>query len=439
MSNELIGFSSLPADTFAEGPPAGGDSGDGTPINANGRTGPFPGQPVQGFSGVQFAPDGNGVFWFLSDNGFGKQENSTDYLLRLYQLDPNFAGAENGDGSVEIQGFFQLSDPDNLIPFDIVNEDSKERLLTGSDFDIESFVIDDSGDLWIGEEFGPYVLHFDSEGKLLEAPIPTPNITDFNTLNGQDPITGVAVVDSVAGDFVQSPQNPDLGDELPNLSGSKGYEGIAFSPDRTTLYPLLEGRVVGDPENSLRIYEFDVASSSFTGLVGYYPTQDGNPIGDFTPINDTEFLVIERDHNSGEKAEFKKIFKIDLAQIDENGLVKKTEVVDLLNIQDPNDLNGDGETTYSMPFGNIEAVVVVDQNTILVANDNNYPFSMGREGDIDNNEAVLIQLEESLDLDSTLGGNAFTRSFLNNTGSRFAYFPYIVFLVLTIYYIWRNK
>ena len=27
------------------------------------------GQPVQGFSGVQFAPGNTGAFWFLSDNG----------------------------------------------------------------------------------------------------------------------------------------------------------------------------------------------------------------------------------------------------------------------------------------------------------------------------------------------------------------------------------
>ncbi len=185
---------------------------------------------------------------------------------------------------------------------------------------------------------------------------------------------------------------------------------MAFSPDRMTLYPLLEGVVDGDPENALRIYEFDVASSSFAGLVGYYPTTDGNPIGDFTPINESEFLVIERDGGEGEEAEFKKIFKINIDNVDENGFVEKTEIVDLLNIADPNDLNGDGETTYTMPFVTIEDVLVVDEDTILVANDNNYPFSMGREDGIDNNEMVLIELEESLDLDPRLGGTAVSMS-----------------------------
>ncbi|MEA5519782.1 glycerophosphodiester phosphodiesterase family protein [Limnoraphis robusta Tam1] len=192
--------------------------------------------------------------------------------------------------------------------------------------------------------------------------------------------------------------------ELPNLSTSRGFEGMAYSPDLTTLYPLLEGSVTGDPENALRIYEFDVESSSYTGLVGFYPTDvPGHAIGDFTPINETEFLVIERDNNQGEAAAFKKIFKIDISQVDDNGFVEKEELVDLLNIADPDDLNGDGETTFSFPFVTIEDVLVLDEKTILVANDNNYPFSVGRGPDIDNNEIIQLELDEPLNLDPRLG------------------------------------
>ncbi|MEO1400135.1 MAG: glycerophosphodiester phosphodiesterase family protein [Cyanobacteria bacterium J06635_1] len=190
----LKGFASLPADTFADGPTSGADNGriDAVkriqPISANGRTGPFDGQPVQGYSGVQFAPDSDGsTFWFLSDNGFGGESNSADYLLRLYQAVPSFRGAD-GDGSVDIQGFVQLRDPNGLIPFEIQNGDTDERLLTGTDFDIESFVIDGNGDIWVGEEFGPFLLHFNSDGELLEAPIATPNPLDLSTLNGQAPL-----------------------------------------------------------------------------------------------------------------------------------------------------------------------------------------------------------------------------------------------------------
>jgi glycerophosphoryl diester phosphodiesterase len=185
---KLIGFASLPADTLSSGP----DSGSALSNPTNGRPTPFKGQPVQGLSGVQFSRGGDGnQFLFLSDNGFGALSNSADYLLRLYKADPAFAGVEGGNGSVELAGFIQLSDPDKKVPFSIVREGTSERWLTGADFDVESVAIAPNGDLWIGEEFGPFILHFDSQGRLLDAPYATPNAgfgRSFNTLNGQPPL-----------------------------------------------------------------------------------------------------------------------------------------------------------------------------------------------------------------------------------------------------------
>ncbi|QMS89143.1 esterase-like activity of phytase family protein [Nostoc edaphicum CCNP1411] len=773
MAIELVGFASLPADTYGDGPVSGEE------ISGNGRTGPFPGQPIQGFSGVQFA--NNDSLYFLSDNGYGSKDNSEDFLLRIHRLDPSFKGTENGDGTVKVLDYIQLSDPNNKIPFQIVNEGTTDRLLTGADLDVESFVFDKDGTIWVGEEFGPYLLHFDAAGKLLEAPIATPDF--FKTLDGEAPkilghrgasgklpehtleaykqaiadgadfiepdlvvtkdgvliarhepalailnpdgtlnlsntttdvyditkypqfadrkktvsldgteITGwfaedftleeiktlraiqrvpfrdqsfngqfeiptlaeiidlvkeveaetgkkigiypetkhptysaeeatyvgttekinrniseilidtlkaenftdpsrifiqsfevgnlkdlhdrimpeagvdiplvqlfdaagitlngeiietqpydfevsddlrtygdlrtpeglaeiatyadgigpwkrliVSVrgtdanndgladdinndgtvneadrtllppttlvqdahnaglqvhpytfrdedlylaadykgnpelefqqffqlgVDALFTDFpdtgdkvrdflsdpqnnlVRSPQNPDVlsGDAFANLGGSKGFEGGAINASKTKLYMLLEGTVQGDAPGALRINEFDIASRKYTDNKLYYKLE--NPayaIGDLAVINDNEYLVVERDGGQGTSAQFKKIFKIDLSKTDSNGYVVKEEVADLLNIQDPNDLNGDGKTTFDFPFVTIENVLVVDKNTILVANDNNYPFSTGRPGDdpqnpvIDNNEIILLKLENPLNLAPGLG------------------------------------
>ncbi|MDZ7963230.1 MAG: esterase-like activity of phytase family protein [Aulosira sp. DedQUE10] len=767
---ELVGFASLPADTFSDGPASG------SKISANGKTGPFPGQPVQGLSGVQFANSNS--FYFLSDNGYGSKDNSADFLLRIQRLDPNFKGTENGDGSVKVLDYIQLSDPDKKVPFTITNEGSSERFLTGADFDVESLVVDKDGSFWIGEEFGPYLLHFDSSGKLLDAPIATPD--DFKTLDGKapkvlghrgasgdrpehtlesyklaieqgadfiepdlvvtkdgvliarhepalailnadgtvntgntttnvatiakfsdrkktvnldgNPITGwfaedftlaeikelkaierlsfrdqsyngqleiptlkeiidlvkdveaktgkkigiypetkhptytaqeatyvgtdtkinrnlgqilidtlkannftdpsrifiqsfevanlkelhdvimpkagvdiplvqlldasdidingkiiesqpydlkvsadkrtygdlrtpeglaeiakyadgigpwkrmiVSVkgtdangdgkaddvnkdgtvndadktllapttlvqdahtaglqvhpytfrnedrylaadykgkpelefqqfiqlgVDAYFTDFpitgdkvrdqlsdpqyniVRSPQNPDVlaGKAFANLGGSKGFEGGAINASKTKLYMLLEGTVQGDPTGALRINEFDIASRKYTGKqLNYKLDNQANAIGDLTVINDNEYLVIERDNNQGAAAKFKRIYKIDLSKTDSKGYVAKEEIADLLNIQDPNDLNGDGKKTFDFPFQTIEDVLVVDKNTILVANDNNYPFSTGRPGNdpqnpkIDNNEILLLKLEKPLNLAPGLG------------------------------------
>jgi glycerophosphoryl diester phosphodiesterase len=204
------------------------------------------------------------------------------------------------------------------------------------------------------------------------------------------------------------PNNPYYGDQVvANLNRSQGLEGLGFSPDRQTIYPMLEGTVVGDPAGSLRIYKFDVASGQYQGLVGRYQlSSPSNALGDLTPINDHEFLLIERDNLQGSSAAFKKIFKVNFNQVDANGFVAKQEVVNLLTIQDPNDLNKDGSNTYTMPFQTIENVLVLDSKTILVANDNNYPFSIGRPPNIDNNEIVVIELDQPLALDNRLGAAA---------------------------------
>ncbi|MFB2937339.1 esterase-like activity of phytase family protein [Aerosakkonemataceae cyanobacterium BLCC-F154] len=713
---ELQGFALLPADTFAGGPPSGSQ--------ASSLGGPFPEQPVQGFSGVQFADKDS--FWFVSDNGFGSKTNSPDYLLRIYRLEPEFRGA-SGDGTVKVQEFISLSDPDNKIPFPIVNEGTRERLLTGADFDIESFVFASDGTIWVGEEFGPYMLHFDRTGKLLEAPIPTPNFADIKTLSGELPIvighrgasgyrpehtlvsyelaidlgadyiepdlvstkdgvliarheneisgtTDVALrpefadrkttktidgqqytgwftedftlaeiktlkakerldfrdqtfngqfeiptlqeiidlakqksaetgrtigiypetkhptyfdsvglsleeplvtvlkangydnenspvfiqsfevqnlkdlnqlidvplvqlldavdvgpngvlietkpfdfvvnndprtygdlrspqglaeiatyadgigpwkrmivsvdannntlppttlvqdahaagllvhpytfrdeprylaanynnnpiteyeqffrlgVDGLFSDFsdtalkarsetlvsgiVQSPDHPDVlaGTATSNLPRSRGYEGLAINPSKTKLYGLLEGPVTGDPDDTLRINEFDPTSKEFTGIAGRYRLEaEGNAIGDLAVINDNEYLVIERDGRQGNEAQLKKIFKINLAEKDADGYVAKTEVADLLNIQDPQDLNQDGSTTFRFPFVTIENVLAIDQNTILVANDNNFRGGAGRPPEPDQNEFLLLKLNEPLNIDPRVGVSA---------------------------------
>jgi len=381
--NELVGFASLPADTFATGPAAGAG------ISANGRSGPFPGQPVQGFSGVQFAPNADGAFWFLSDNGFGSKTNSGDYLLRIYQIRPNFRTASGGDGTVAVESFVQLSDPDGRVPFPIVNETS--RLLTGADFDIESMVLTGKDEMWIGDEFGPFMLRFDLTGRLLSAPVATPNLDANRQL---DPNADV-----------RSPQNPYLTDPAQaNLGGSKGFEGMAFHPNREVAFPMLEGTVQGDPAGALRIYAFRMKQGAFKRLMGFYQLEEpSHAIGDFTPINGGQYLVIERDGGQGATAQFKKIYKISFGSIDSGGFIRKQEVVDLLNIADPNDLNGDGKTVFDFPFVTIENVLVIDERTILVANDNNYPFSVGRGPDIDNNEMILVRTKFPLKLDSRVG------------------------------------
>ncbi|MEY4513152.1 MAG: hypothetical protein RLZZ450_5274 [Pseudomonadota bacterium] len=89
---------------------------------------------------------------------------------------------------------------------------------------------------------------------------------------------------------------------------------------------------------------------------------------------------------------------IDLDQTDASGRVQKTPLVDLMNIADPHDLNGDGSALYTFPYVTIESVLIVDAKTLLVLNDNNFPGGGGRSAAPDSTEFLLIRLDAGLDV-----------------------------------------
>ncbi|MFB0899321.1 MAG: esterase-like activity of phytase family protein, partial [Polaromonas sp.] len=93
---------------------------------------PFKGQPVQGHSGIKRMADGS--YWLLTDNGAGSKANSPDFMLYLNRYSVDFKSGQ----FKRLETVF-LHDPDRKVPFRIVHEGSKQRYLTGSDFDTESF------------------------------------------------------------------------------------------------------------------------------------------------------------------------------------------------------------------------------------------------------------------------------------------------------------
>jgi hypothetical protein len=356
----------------------------------------------------------------MVDNGFGSKASSPDALLRVYAVKPDFkTGAVTpvnrftGEelASFSSESFITLRDPGRKIPFNIVADGANypgtpvaggtipvdpsiksERLLTGADFDIESIRRAPDGTFWFGDEFGPYLVHTDAHGRVLEAPIPLPNFRKIPTTPGGTEVNPL----------VQAVSNP-VRTLAANLPDSGGFEGMALNASRTRLYTLLEKAINGDPVRTrLIISEFSLKSRAYTGKTfGYIMDSASNAIGDFTALSDRHFVIIERDGGQGDPADprftsparFKKIFRIDLERVGADGNLVKEEVADLMNIYDPRDVAADGRTNtvFKFPFTTIEDVLPLDNNRLLVINDNNFPFSSGRESGVaDNDEFIVI-------------------------------------------------
>ncbi len=361
---------------------------------------PFTGQAVQGFSGVKWMKDGTA--WVTGDNGFGTRANSPDAMLMFYHVRFDWQKHQ----IVLLRTVF-LHDPDNILPFNVVNAASKTRYLTGADLDIESIqLIGDN--FWFGDELGPYLIRADRNGK----------------------VTGIFET-MIDGRVVRSPDHYAV--TTPSVPGqfntvarrSRGFEGMAASPDGRFLYPLLEGPIwdaeakgweTREGREVLRILEFDVQKTAYTGRSWRYQLEvNGNNIGDFNMIDASTALIIERDNREGipelacngparadcfnAPAQFKRVYKIDLGGTAPDGTVRKIGYIDLLNIADPDKRAKQGVTAgrFTMPFWCIENVDVVDADHIIVGNDNNFLVGGGREiGKHEDTEFVLLRVSDFL-------------------------------------------
>ena len=372
---------------------------------------PFIGQPVQGFSGIKPVQGEPGAYWVLTDNGFGTRRNSGDALLMFHKVRPDFRS-----GQVAVEQTIFRSDPARRVPFRIAHEGTDARYLTGSDFDPESIQpIPNQGGFWIGEEFGPFLIRVDMQGRVQQV-VET-------TLEGR-------AIRSPDHPALQVPASPTAGVAFQSQR-SGGYEGMAMLPDGSRLWALLEKPVLtaeGRPEGAfLRLIEFDTARAAWTGRSLKYRLEPGaTAIGDFNFIDERRALVIERDNGEGDPslacpagqtaaatppacfhapARLKRIYLVDLGAVDAEGYVAKLAHIDLMAIQDPENLarqRGDRAAEaprdrFSFPFFTIEDVAMVDAEHIIVANDNNLPFSAGRHlTRADDNELILLRVPEFL-------------------------------------------
>nr|WP_232295005.1 esterase-like activity of phytase family protein [Parafrankia sp. EUN1f] len=154
-------------------------------------------------------------------------------------------------------------------------------------YDPEGLVALRDGTFWISDEYGPYITHFDRDGKAIER---------------------------------LSPFNGALPAELANRMPNRGMEGLTITPDGTTLVGMMQSALAQKdltPKpatvTTLRIVTYDLrtkATHEYLYLLDD-PVRNVGAVSEITAIGNSRFLVTERDGNF-EPGAVKKIFAIDL-------------------------------------------------------------------------------------------------------------------------------
>ncbi|MBM4131706.1 hypothetical protein FJ250_11875 [bacterium] len=380
----------LPADTFdGEGP-----VGATLDTTVNGRKLPLAQVPVQGFSSLLAAGD---ELLALQDNGLGTLANSADFPLRWYRLHPDWR-----TGAVTVSGIVELRDPDRLLPYPLAGVERlrRDRLLSGADLDPEAMVAMDDGTFWLADEFGPSLVHVTADGTVLDKPALLAVPAALREFARGSP-------------YLRTPDHPDFRAlrtdasrrDLANLPRSGGIEGLARSVDSRLLYAAVEKGMLDDPDPARRIIlEFDPARRNTTGRAWFYrATAPGVSLSSLESDGAGGLLVLERDAGEGREAAVKRVYRVRPGHVGADGFLVKALICDLLAIADDRGLTrrergtlGLGER-FSLPQVTPECLLVVDDSTLVVAIDNNYPFSAGRRaGRPDDNEIVRLRLNAPL-------------------------------------------
>nr|WP_320131767.1 Ig-like domain-containing protein [uncultured Holophaga sp.] len=236
-------------------------------------------------------------------------------------------------------------------------------------------VANDGQSVFISDEYGPYVYQFDRHTGQRLASFSLPSGFDVATLSavGQNEIDG-------------------------NTSGrvaNKGMEGLAITPDGTTLVGLMQSPLIqdgGDGGRCNRIVTIDIATGTTHQYVYDNYLSDKSKAynsSEILAVNDHVFLIDERDGKGlgdGSSAVVKRLYKVDISDAtelpsDASGqatlltyAVSKTLFLDLESV-----LSDAGIADTAIPakiegaaFGPDITVNGINKHTLWIANDNDF-------------------------------------------------------------------
>lgn len=197
--------------------------------------------------------------------------------------------------------------------------------------DTEGLTVSPDGTFWVSDEYGPYLLHFNADGILIE---------EYSPFNGKLP----------AHYALRQP--------------NRGMEGLCIGNDGKTLYGIMQSPLDGGcPEIFRTNIPLLVIDTENGTCLEYAYTPDSRECGvsALVCLDDTTLLVLERDGKfPGDGEVCKRIYRITLPATDSLCLLSKTLAADLLQVCPGYD--------HDKP----EGMALINNSTLGVVNDDDF-------------------------------------------------------------------
>ena len=197
--------------------------------------------------------------------------------------------------------------------------------------DTEGLAVSPDGTFWVSDEYGPYLLHFNADGILIE---------EYSPFNGKLP----------AHYALRQP--------------NRGMEGLCIGNDGKTLYGIMQSPLDGGcPEIFRTNIPLLVIDTENGTCLEYAYTPDSRECGvsALVCLDDTTLLVLERDGKfPGDGEVCKRIYRITLPATDSLCLLSKTLAADLLQVCPGYD--------HDKP----EGMALINDSTLGVVNDDDF-------------------------------------------------------------------
>src|SRR5262249_39193546 len=271
-----------------------------------------------------------GTLHMLPDRGWNTQ-GSVDFRGRLHRfevtLNPLFSGTTTSQNQLKLDYkgstiFHQWSspttglDPNGVRPGNFRFPDLPIGPNRNISVDDEGVVDVGDGTFWVSEEYGPYVYHYTRGGRPLHVIRPPEAFIPRRRDASGNPVENFSANSPPIGVVY----NPSPGNPISGRQNNQGFEGLAMSPDRKTLFVFLQSALIQDLDpaaialtrRNTRLLAYDLRHRE-PRLAGEYVVQlplfqDQNTTtprlltaaqSELLALNDHQFLVLARDSSAG--------------------------------------------------------------------------------------------------------------------------------------------